>query len=296
MGYLIKRAATIEAEWLAQQEAARKRREEEEKEKARETLNLPSPGVAIAGAGLGFLGSRAIQNASDAYVDKELISELNREFDVDKAKAMEKLLQKDNVKFLDSLALVPSSINTAHPEMLEAFERLPKSEQINILLRGGHFSPFAYSDQNVIWRGANDMTSAGILAHEYGHILNARDRKGSWTEKLHRPLYNMGFIAPGAATAALATAGLFGASDKTLLYGGLLGSATSLPQIIEELRASHRGAKFLKEHGMSEEAGRAWAGVPSYAINALLPLMPYLTRKAAKGIFGKKKKKKKEDK
>lgn len=292
MGFLIKYAATVESEWLAQQEAARKRREEEEKEKARQTLGLPSTGVALAGAGLGFLGGHAVQNASDARVVKMLADEIDGKFNIDNAKAMEKLLLADNIKFLDSMALVPSSINTAHPEMLKAFERLPKSEQIKILLRGGHFSPFAYSDHDTIWRGANDLTSAGVLAHEYGHVLNARDRKGSWTEKLHRPLYNMGFIAPKATAAALATAGLFGASDKTLLYGGLLGSATSLPQIIEELRASHRGAKFLKEHGMSEETGASWGGVPSYAINALLPLLPYITRKAAKGIFGKKKKKK----
>lgn len=292
MGYLLKSAASYPVEWKAIQEEARKKEQEEKEEAARELIGIPSTGVALGGAGLGLLGSAALQGTVDKYTGQLFQNELDGNFNKENATLIENILKNDNVAFLDSLALAPSSINSAHPVMLEAFEKLPKDEQTRILLRGGHWSPFALSDQDIIWRGVSDKASAGVLAHEYGHILNARERKGKWTENLHGGLYRMGHYAPGAAAAALAAAGLFGASDKALLYGGLLGSATSLPQIWEEIKASHKGAKFLKENNLHSESKDAWSGVPSYAINAILPLLPYLARKTSKAIFSKKKKKK----
>lgn len=292
MGYLLKVAASYPAEWKTIQDEARKKEQEEKEDAARELLGVPSAGIALSGAGLGLLGSAALQGSVDNYTTQLFQDELEGNFNKENATLIENILKNDNIKFLDSAELVPSSINTAHPAMLEAFDKLPKEEQMNILLRGGHWSPFALSDNDIIWRGVTDKTSAGVLAHEYGHILNARERKGTWTENLHDDLYRMGHYAPGAAAAALAAAGLFGASDKSLLYGGLLGSATSLPQIWEEIKASHKGSKFLKDNNLQSEASDAWSGVPSYAINAILPLLPYLARKTSKAIFSKKKKKK----
>lgn len=279
-----------------QEEEEKKKKQRQKEEAARAILGVPSFGTALGGAGLNFVGLNKARKNLNNYAISLLNDELSGNFDQKAADAAEQLVAKNGVQFLDSAALAPYSINSDHPIMLDAFDRLPEREKINILIRGGNLSPFAISNEDIIWRGLANKLSAGTMAHEYGHVLNARDRKGKWTEKIQPFLYRMGFAAPTAATAALSAAGLLGASDKTLLYGGLLGTATGLPQLYEELKASYKGAKFLKENGIVDKTSSTYSGIPTYLIPALLPLMPFLARKTMRALVPKKKKDKLEKK
>lgn len=292
MGVLVSKANYRWGELQEEEEEEKKKKRQQEEEAARDILGIPSLGTALGGAGLNFIGTNKIRKKLDDYSFSFLADELSGNFDQNAANAAEQLVAKDGIRFLDSEALAPMSMNSDHPIMLDAFNRLPENEKINILVRGGNLSPFAVSDEDIIWRGLANKVSAGTMAHEYGHVLNARARKGTWTEKIQPFLYRTGFIAPTAAAAALSAAGLLGASDKTLLYGGLLGTATGLPQLYEELKASYKGAKFLKENGIEDNTSSTYAGVPTYLIPTLLPLLPFLTRKAMRAITPKKKKEK----
>lgn len=283
-------------EWQEEEEAKKKKKQRQKEEAARAILGVPSFGTALGGAGLSLVGINKSRKKLNDYAISLLQDELIGNFDQNAADAAEQLVAKNGVQFLDSAALAPYSINSDHPIMLEAFDRLPEQEKMNILIRGGNLSPFAISNEDIIWRGLADKISAGTMAHEYGHVLNARARKGTWTEKIQPLLYRMGSAAPTAATAALSAAGLLGASDKTLLYGGLLGTATGLPRLYEELKASYKGAKFLKENGIEDKTSSTYSGIPTYLIPALLPLMPFLARKTMRAIMPKKKKDKLEKK
>lgn len=292
MSYLQKKATLVLTE--ADLKKLRKQEEAKKVEEAKEVLGLPSTGTALLGAGLGLVGTKASEMASDAYALNLLNKELTSKFDSKASRAVEDLLVKDNVKFLDSLSLAPGAINSMHPIMLNAFKALPENEKRNILMRGGNLSPFALTEDNIIWRGLADKVSAGTLAHEYGHILNQRARKNTITEKLTPALYNIGAYAPLAAAGTLSLAGLLGAKDKTLLYGGLLGTAAGLPRLVEELKASYKGSKFLKQHNISDANGpSAWAGIPTYLVPTLLPLLPFLTRKLSRRMLKKRKNKSK---
>lgn len=272
-----------------QEEEEKKKKQQQKEEAARAILGVPSFGTALGGAGLNFIGVNKARKSLNDYAFSFLEDELSGNFDQKAANAAEQLVAKNGIQFLDSAALAPMSMNSDHPIMLDAFNRLPENEKINILIRGGNLSPFAISKEDIIWRGLANKVSAGTMAHEFGHVLNARARKGTWTEKIQPFLYRMGYTAPTAATAALSAAGLLGASDKTLLYGGLLGTATGLPQLYEELKASYKGAKFLKENGIEDDTSSTYSGIPTYLIPTLLPLMPFLTRKAMRAIMPKKK-------
>ena len=273
-----------------QEEEEKKKKQQQKEEAARAILGVPSFGTALGGAGLNFIGVNKARKSLNDYAFSFLEDELSGNFDQDAANAAEQLVAKNGIQFLDSAALAPMSMNSDHPIMLDAFNRLPENEKINILIRGGNLSPFAISKEDIIWRGLANKVSAGTMAHEFGHVLNARARKGTWTEKIQPFLYRMGYTAPTAATAALSAAGLLGASDKTLLYGGLLGTATGLPQLYEELKASYKGAKFLKENGIEDDTSSTYSGIPTYLIPTLMPLLPFLTRKAVRAIMPKKKK------
>ena len=273
-----------------QEEEEKKKKQQQKEEAARAILGVPSFGTALGGAGLNFIGVNKARKSLNDYAFSFLEDELSGNFDQDAANAAEQLVAKNGIQFLDSAALAPMSMNSDHPIMLDAFNRLPENEKINILIRGGNLSPFAISKEDIIWRGLANKVSAGTMAHEFGHVLNARARKGTWTEKIQPFLYRMGYTAPTAATAALSAAGLLGASDKTLLYGGLLGTATGLPQLYEELKASYKGAKFLKENGIEDDTSSTYSGIPTYLIPPLMPLLTFLTRKAVRAIMPKKKK------
>lgn len=295
MGVLLSKNNYNWGEWQEEEEAEKKKKQQQKEEAARAILGVPSLGTALGGAGLNFVGINTARNKLNDYAISLLTDELKGNFDQNAADIAEQLVAKNGVQFLDSAALAPMSINSEHPIMLDAFDRLPEREKTKILIRGGNLSPFAISNENIIWRGLANKLSAGTMAHEYGHVLNARERKGKWTEKIQPFLYRMGYAAPTAATAALSAAGLFGASDKALLYGGLLGTATGLPRLYEELKASYKGAKFLKENGIEDKTSSTYAGIPTY-LPALMPLLPFLTRKVVRAFTPKKKKKENTDK
>lgn len=290
MGVLLSKSNYNWGEWQ-EEEAEKKKKQQQKEEAARAILGVPSLGTALGGAGLNFVGINTARNKLNDYAISLLTDELKGNFDQNAANAAEQLVAKNGIQFLDSAALAPMAINSDHPIMLDAFDRLPEREKTKILIRGGNLSPFAISKENIIWRGLANKLSAGTMAHEYGHVLNARERKGKWTEKIQPFLYRMGYAVPTAATAALSAAGLFGASDKALLYGGLLGTATGLPRLYEELKASYKGAKFLKENGIEDKTSSTYAGIPTYLLPALMPLLPFLTRKVVRAFTPKKRKK-----
>lgn len=272
----------------------RQKEEEEAKElylyklrqKAKEIAGVPSLGTAIGGTaawGLGHGLVKAINN--DILNDVINYGLVPGNYNPENAqKVLDLIRDKEKVKLVDDAELALYHIGSHHPVIEEAYKKLPLEEKINILINGGFLSPFA-SEGEYIYAGPAGISSAGVLAHELGHIMNARDRKSNFSKDLANISYSIGATVPQIAAAGLATAGLLGVSDNALLAGGLLGSGLSIPTLIEEFRASKRGADYLKEHNINaDENSTPYSGLPTYAASALLPMLPYLGRKVYKGL------------
>ena len=170
-----------------------------------------------------------------------------------------------------------------------------------------------------------------ILAHEYGHALNYRDRKEMLGENaanatmassgLMRNFGTMfGSLLPATVLAATsknmslpngrgrvipfardvvdglpeavrrsrsARALRAATSSQKLRYklagrAGLLGAAMQLPNLAEEIMASHRGQQYLNENGME---GNAYAGLPSYLLATAAPLTAVPLHKATSKLL-----------
>lgn len=101
--------------------------------------------------------------------------------------------------------------------------------------------------------------SPAILSHEYGHSL--QDPKDLGEANLLRFL-----------SSAPVFLGAF--NRKTALAGGLLGTLMRGKLVSTEYDASRRGMNTLLEMGQDEDkAKRAFGGVPTYAADALAPLL-----------------------
>lgn len=127
----------------------------------------------------------------------------------------------------------------------------------------------------------NKAVTPGVLAHEWGHALNAATLKnlgGKSLQKAWLTLYDLGKPLSGlGTTAALAATGA-GASEETLRNIGLAGVAVQTPRLIEELAASTRGAAKLKNLNMPGKL-KTFVGIPTYALPLAAPMMPWLAKK-----------------
>lgn len=121
----------------------------------------------------------------------------------------------------------------------------------------------------------------GVLAHEWGHALNAATLKklgGKPLLNAWMSLYNAGRpLAALSSLAALSTLGT-GASEDTVRNVGLAGAATQAPRIMEELIASTRGAARLRKLNMPGKL-KAFGGIPTYIVPAVLPMLPWFAKK-----------------
>lgn len=121
----------------------------------------------------------------------------------------------------------------------------------------------------------------GVLAHEWGHALNAATLKKLGGKPLLNTwgaLYMAGHpLSALSSIASLATLGT-GASEDTVRNVGLAGAATQAPRIMEELVASARGAAKLRKLNMPGKL-KAFGGIPTYLVPAALPMMPWFAKK-----------------
>lgn len=121
----------------------------------------------------------------------------------------------------------------------------------------------------------------GVLAHEWGHALNAATLKklgGKPLLNTWMALYKAGTpLSALSSIAALSTLGT-GASEDTVRNIGLAGAATQAPRLIEELMASARGAAKLRKLNMPGKL-KAFGGIPTYLVPAVLPMMPWFAKK-----------------
>lgn len=127
--------------------------------------------------------------------------------------------------------------------------------------------------------------SPGVLAHELGHAVNHHVMGDGWTN-----LYDHSMNASrrfGKWGGVLASAASPYLSDTQLGAVGLAGATISTPMLAEETAASIRGYKMLRGVGSGRlRAITAFAGVPTYAALASVPVLPYLTRKMDRAIHG----------
>lgn len=310
MGYLLKVGSSISAidnspPWVGASvieqaiEDDRKRKEEEEREArlaaAREEMGLPGFGfTSVGGAAAGLAAAAGYKKLFRELYDSPVNAALASPDAIDRQATnalLDKIHNEDIARILENEDLLPAATGVDNPILEEAYKKLPEIDKARLLNRAGFFSPFSTGrilddGKPGIWKGLTGDIQAGVLAHEYGHALNTAERGDTW-RAVHSKLYGLGQAIPTAATAGLTAAGLLGASDNTLLAGGILGSLASAPTLIEEIRASARGKKILDEAGIVPKDGvSTFAGVPSYLGLAVLPLLPYLGRKAYRGIKG----------
>lgn len=149
------------------------------------------------------------------------------------------------------------------------------------LLFGTGFNPHYNPAFNAI---SNDSTvDVGIIAHEAGHALNAKDK--SLKRKLNEGIITntLANLGMGATPLAIAMTPAKNLKDQSSLLKkvfktkkGLAGLAALLasPQLIEEARASFKGSKLINDH--LEDASvldllKSWKGFPTYAMAAASP-------------------------
>lgn len=120
--------------------------------------------------------------------------------------------------------------------------------------------------------------SAGVLAHELGHALNARTIKKLGGGKA--AVAHLLTVGPLAMAAALPSgiAHTFNADTDTLGMLGAGGAALTLPRLAEETIASARGAKLMKRLKLKGK-WKAFAGLPTYLALPALPMIPWVSRK-----------------
>ncbi len=134
--------------------------------------------------------------------------------------------------------------------------------------RSPQYNWYASSIAAPMRRGVDRRVAEGILGHEVGHAVLDKLRKPG-RQKWMRRLYAGGPLATGVLTgaASLGHDNTIG-QDAALAAGGVL---ASLPQVVEETRASAIGARLLRLKGLAKL--RAFRGVPTYILGALAPAM-----------------------
>lgn len=195
-------------------------------------------------------------------------------------------------------------------------------------------SPYFHALHNSIYYpvGPNShKRRPDILAHEYGHALNYKDRKEMLGETAANAVTEssggmrqlgsgLGPLLPFMALAhtsknipgnsvrgrtlplarsvvdklpsvlrrsRYARALRAATSSQRLRYklagrAGLLGAAMQLPNLAEEIMASHRGQQYLNENGME---GNAYSGLPSYLLATAAPLTTVPLHKATSKLL-----------
>lgn len=154
-----------------------------------------------------------------------------------------------------------------------------KKSGVRFLPNSGYAPSFNPSLNKIYIPGKT--VSPGVLAHEWGHALNAETIKklgGKSLQKAWMTLYGLGSPLSSLGTSAALIAAGTGASEDTLRNIGLAGAATQAPRIFEEIMASARGAAKLKKLNMPGKL-KAFGGIPTYLAPAVLPMMPWFAKK-----------------
>lgn len=173
------------------------------------------------------------------------------------------------------------AIKTLKPNEAQHFQDLARTiEDTGVKIIRDSMGPAYVPSTNGIYLPGKTV-SPGVLAHEWGHALNAATLKklgGKSLQKAWMALYGAGTpLSALSSIAALSTLGT-GASEDTVRNVGLAGAATQAPRIMEELIASTRGAARLRKPNMPGKL-KAFGGIPTYLVPAALPMMPWFAKK-----------------
>jgi hypothetical protein len=190
-------------------------------------------------------------------------------------------------------ALVPEFLNTVgeknSPKGVEAgkFINFLKDNGLDVKTiksykNNAGFAPLVRNpgSKGAILHNSSQLPSAPVLAHEYGHAKNFSDLRDIIG---HKPAVGLSLlrnlvgnnITPASTGIALFSSAA-GADDNVVLGAGLVGTAASLPQVIEETLASARGAHTLGKLNMSDKF-KSFVGLPTYIASAATPMIPYLS-------------------
>ena len=115
----------------------------------------------------------------------------------------------------------------------------------------------------------------GILAHELGHKIVYEDSPEIYKQLLlssrratqqYNPLTNLNFLLPALGLGA----SLITDNPYWLLGGSGLGALVTIPKLLDEYRASAKGAEILKKLNAKEkDIDKAYGGIGSHVLGDL---------------------------
>lgn len=135
--------------------------------------------------------------------------------------------------------------------------------------------PITRSNVNILDKTINVPKDAhpGWFAHEFGHILQGPN-KVRFGNAIPRTISNLSNIPIGMSN-----------NEDTTRHIAQIGSAAGGATLLNELGASARGYRAMSGSGLGIlQKLKAFSGVPTYAMGALLPWLTYKARQAA-GAF-----------
>lgn len=151
-----------------------------------------------------------------------------------------------------------SKVHMLDPEWKNAFHYVDDYNEDGFKIKAGDLG-YAFKEKE-----------PGILAHELGHKIVWEESSDLYkklltgsrrTTKRFNPLTNLNLLLPALGLgASLATD-----NPYWLLGGSGLGALVALPSILDEYRASSKGAEILKKHNAKkEDIDKAYGGMGSY--------------------------------
>lgn len=248
------------------------------------------------GAGLGALASGAVGAATGYYAGNVIDSLSERKPKTEQDKLLDQLATETDSKKIRSLMdqLAKGYKEPTHdPDAQKLIDRStkdvgkpPARVDRYAVGQGGYYVP----DQDSVHYDGNSKHGPTILAHELGHRSSVH--ADSPTKTIDGALYGSPAYRIAAALTQSAGAGgalylALGGKKRRRLAQALVGAGllSTAPMLINEARASIRGAEKLKELNIPQTTSM----VPAYGTYALSAASPLLTAGAVYGgrkLFG----------
>lgn len=156
-------------------------------------------------------------------------------------------------------------------QLYEAIKNEVLKDKLKLTYNNAHPSSH-YNPRNKEVVITDKQKSPGVLAHELGHhragptVLKAHG-VGNYLSSMLGMTVLLGKSAPRSKALALTSTGLFA------------------PVLLSESLASKKGYDILKSKGADDQTARsAFAGLPTYALQALVPGLFYKGKKLLRGF------------
>ena len=156
-----------------------------------------------------------------------------------------------------------SKVHMLDPEWQNAFHYVNDINADGLKIKAGDLG-YAFKDKE-----------PGILAHELGHKIVYEDSPEIYKQLLlssrratqrYNPLTNLNFLLPVLGLGA----SLVTSNPYWLMGGSGLGALVTIPKLLDEYRASSKGAEILKKlKAKQEDVDKAYGGIGSHVLGDL---------------------------